>query len=127
MSARRSTRLVRIDDVRDLLQSPPRANIAWASGDAVAAAPVALRYDGGRWLIGIAAGAPMPRAGDVVSVMVDDGVWFFDLRGVWVRGPAAPAEPRPGATPGLSWLEVTPDKSVAWHYATLRAAAADGA
>lgn len=125
MSARGSTRLVGIDDVRDLLASPPRCNVAWANGAAIEAAPAALRYVEGRWIIGMPEDGAMPRAGDVVKVMVDDGVWFFDLRGAWARGPASAAEAPAGAPPGLAWLEVTPEKTVAWHYATLHEAAGD--
>jgi len=126
MSARRSTRLVSIDDVRDLLASPPRCNVAWANGGAIEAAPAALRYIDGRWLIGMPAERAMPRAGDTVKVMVDDGVWFFDLRGAWVRGTASAAGAPADAPPGLAWVEVTPGKTVAWHYATLRASDGDG-
>lgn len=119
----RATRRVEPDDVRDLLAAPPRANLAFRRGDAVEAAPVAFRHDGGRYWVGVprfGEGAPVG-PGEVVKLVIDDGVWFFDLRGVWVRGRTVPAEPVPdGAPASLVWYEIVPDKTVAWDYGTLR-------
>lgn len=119
----RATRRVEPDDVRDLLAAPPRANLAFRRGDTVEAAPVAFRHDGGRYWVGVprfGEGA-LVGPGEVVKLVIDDGVWFFDLRGVWVRGRTVPAEPVPdGAPASLVWYEIVPDKTVAWDYGMLR-------
>src|SRR5512145_3050947 len=116
--------------MRDLLEAAPRANVAFRRGDEVEAAPVAFRFRAGRYWIGVPRtdDGPMLGTGEVVKLLIDDGRWFFDLRGVWARGRTAPAEADrvpDGASASLAWFEVVPDEVVAWHYGTLRAAAGD--
>jgi hypothetical protein len=55
-----------------------------------------------------------------VVLLVDEGVYFFDLCAVYVRGHAQPAEPPIGAHAGHTWFELIPLKTVAWDYGTLR-------
>jgi hypothetical protein len=89
---------------------------------------VAFRFDAGRYWIGLpeAHAAPLT-LGEPVKLLIDEGRWFFDLRGVWIGGhPALPDALPPGASPGLSWFELAPDKVVSWHYGTLREATRDG-
>lgn len=118
--------------MRELLEAAPRANIAFRRGDAVEASPVAFRFRAGRYWIGAPRtdAGPVLRAGEVVKLLVDDGRWFFDLRGLWARGRTtpAPADQVPeDASSSLAWFEVVPDKVVAWHYGTLRTVAGDDA
>ena len=58
-------------------------------------------------------------AGTVV-LLVDDGVQFFDLRAVYIRGHTRPAPATTDLTPELSWWEVRPSRVVAWDYARMR-------
>ncbi|HEX6421480.1 MAG TPA: hypothetical protein VFZ77_23455 [Acidimicrobiales bacterium] len=120
---RRATRRVRPEDLRELLAAPPRANLVFRRGDEVDALPVAFRLDGGRYCVGVprrGEGAVV-EPGETVKLLIDDGTWFFDLRGVWVRGRTVPADPRPaGAPASLVWYEITPDRTAAWDYGTLR-------
>lgn len=105
-----------------LLSAAPRANIAFRRGDAVQATPVAFLYRKGRYWIGLPRGdtEPMANHGTVVELVVDDGRWFFDLRGVRARGRIARADrPPAGGSPALAWFEVVPEKVVAWDYGTL--------
>ena len=128
---RRSTRRVPAEALRELLQAPPRANIAFRTGDTVQAAPVAFRFQAGRYWIGVPRTdtGPLLGPGELVKLLIDDGRWFFQLRGLWIRGhTAATAGQPPGGAPGsLAWLELVPDKVVAWDYGILRTVADDDA
>ncbi len=122
-SPTRITRKVTPEDLPDLLERPPRANIAFAYQSAPAAAPVAFRFWSGRYWVGLPRqdAGPLPAAGEVVKLIVDDGHRYHDLRGFWVRGRMA-AAPRPpeGADAGLDWFELSAEKTVAWHYGRMR-------
>jgi hypothetical protein len=120
---------VQAEDLRDLLEAAPRANIAFRSGGAIQAAPVAFRFQAGRYLIGVpgTAAGPLVGPGELVKLLIDDGSWFFELRGLWVRGRTTAAGQVPdGADSSLAWLELVPQKVVAWDYGSLREVAADG-
>jgi hypothetical protein len=71
----------------------------------------------GRYLAGLPEGAPPPER---VKLLVDDGPWYFDLRGVWARGALAACEAPEGTAEGLAWFELTPEKTAAWHYGSMR-------
>lgn len=110
------TRAVTASDLGGLLASATRASVAWNDDGQVAAAPAAFRYRDRRYLIGLPPG--LLEVGAEVSVVIDEGPWYFDLRGVRVRGPvSADGE---GGGDGLQWFEVRPEREVAWHYGTLR-------
>lgn len=118
-----ATRRVQAEDLRQLLEAAPRANVAFRDGDTVQAAPVAFRFQAGRYWIGVprTQTGSLPGPGELVKLLIDDGRWFFDLRGLWVRGRTATADQPPdGAAASLAWLELTPEKVVAWNYGTLR-------
>ena len=115
---KRVTRAVRPEDLRELLEHPPRATLAFVSGGTIQASPVAFRYESGRYLVGLSPGTEPP-AGRV-KVLVDDGPWYFDLRGVWVRGSLTPIKPPAGALEGQAWCELAPEKTAAWHYGSMR-------
>lgn len=115
---KRVTRAVQVEELADLLERPPRATLAFVSGGRIEALPVALRYEQGRYFVGLARG-PEPPAGRV-KLLVDDGPWYFDLRGIWVRGTLATCKAPAGAPSTSAWYELTPEKTVAWHYGRLR-------
>ncbi len=117
---KRVTRAVQPEDLRDLLEHPPRATLAFVADKRIEAFPVAFRWDAGRYLVGLP-DATKPPAGRV-KLLVDDGYWYFDLRGLWVRGTLAPADVPAGAPDGVSWFELAPEKTAAWHYASMREA-----
>ena len=51
-------------------------------------------------------------------IVIDEGVLFFDLRAMHVRGrPIPPAVP---PDDGHSWFEVEPTKVTCWDYGRLR-------
>lgn len=111
------TRAVTPSDLIDLLQSSGRAVVAWGSDGDVVAEPARFRFVDGRYLIGLP--GSMLADGSEVSVVVDAGPFYFDLRGVRVRGRAALTGER--TETGAEWFEVHPALEVAWHYGTLRA------
>ena len=51
-------------------------------------------------------------------LVVDEGVLFFELRAVYVRGVARPAPSSPQE--GVHWVEVEPSLTSSWHYARMR-------
>jgi hypothetical protein len=114
---KRITRTVPPADLGPLLEQPPRATLAVTTEAGVNAFPVAFRWDAGCFLVGIPTGIAPP-AGRV-KLLVDDGPWYFDLRGVWVRGGLSPI-PSPGDRGGERWFELMPEKTAAWHYGRMR-------
>ena len=115
------TRAVSPAHLQDLLERAPRASIAFKEAGGVVAAPVAFRYQAGHYWIGVPKGRASPQMQEEVKVLVDDGCYWFQLRGLWLRGRLSPAEEAPQGTPtGLDWFELAADKVVAWDYGVLR-------
>ncbi|MEZ4517272.1 MAG: hypothetical protein R3C44_10685 [Chloroflexota bacterium] len=53
-------------------------------------------------------------------MLVDEGIYFFDLRAIYIRGHIQPAETPAGAPAEHVWFELIPSKTVAWDYGSLR-------
>ncbi len=118
---RQVTRNIEPDSAHDLLERAPRACIAFASDEGPRAQPVSLMWRDGRFFVGIPADArPQPGSSHEVVLLVDEGVHFFDLRAVYIRGQIQPADPPGNVPPGSHWFEVFPTKTVAWDYGELR-------
>ncbi len=108
-------------DAQDLLERVPRACISFASNDGPYAQPIAFVWRDGRYLAGIPETANLqPAVDQEVVFLVDEGVQFFDLRAIYIRGRVKPVEAPEGAPAGRTWFEVIPLKTVAWDYGTLR-------
>ncbi len=115
----------------DLLERARGACLAYAGSQGPVVQPVELLWRAGRYLVNIPqdAGQP-PHPGQEVVLLVDEGIYYFDLRAIYVRGQAraakAPTEapaaktPDAGAFAGGAWFEVVPVKTVAWDYGQLR-------
>lgn len=121
-ASKQITRAIDADEVTDLLRRPRRAAVAFVRDGAITAQPVALLGAEGDYWIGLPMdeSQPLPEAGARVSVLVDDGTEYFDLRGARLRGHATGGEAPGGASPGLHWMRVVPERIVAWHYGRLR-------
>ena len=118
---KRVTRNIDPGCARDLLERVPRACIAFASDHGPQAQPIVLVWHDGRYLAGIPEDADhRPGSGHEVVLLIDEGVHFFDLRAIYIRGQVKPAEAPGGAPVGRTWFEVVPLKTVAWDYGTLR-------
>jgi hypothetical protein len=117
----RVTQRVEPAEVDDLLERPPRAALATAEAEGIDAIPVAYRRRAGRHFVGVERGALAARAAAGRAVLVADaGRYWFELRAVTLRGRLAAAEPPPGAAGDLLWLELLPERAVAWDYGRLR-------
>jgi hypothetical protein len=93
--------------------------VAFVAGDAIEVLPARAWCDAQGYRFGIRGAGNL--AGREVVLLIDDGQYWFELRGVSVRGVAAPLDSPPGdAAAGLSWYAVGPRRVLAWDYATLR-------
>src|SRR5262245_4476778 len=115
------TRDVEPTAVRDLLDEPLRATVAFVERGAVELLPVRARIMGDTHLFAVRAGDAPDLEGREVVLLRDDGAYWFELRGISVRGivrRGAPSEST--ATQGLTWYAVEPRRVLAWNYATIR-------
>ncbi len=117
------TRNIDFSSALDLLKRVPRACLAYAGDHGPNALPVSLRWQDERYLISL------PRdieqrltTGQEVVLLVDEGIYYFELRAIYVRGHVQPAEAPMNAPAGQTWLEVVPIKTVAWDYGMMREA-----
>ena len=107
-------------DAQDLLERVPRACLSFASDHGPHAQPIAFVWREGRYFAGIADTTSLqPTADQEVVLLVDEGVHFFDLRAIYIRGRVKTVEAPNGAPAGYTWFEVIPLKTVAWDYGTL--------
>lgn len=110
------TRRVDAHDLATLLESARVATAAWDDNGRPAAAPVAFSFVDEQYLVGWPPGSA-PASG-IVSLLIDAGKNYFDLRGVRVRGPLTPADAVAGSS--LEWTVVEPERVTAWHYGAMR-------
>lgn len=109
------TRAVSPADLAGLLRASRYATVAWVASDGVVAEPVAFDYAGGAYRFGLAPGR-FP-GGIEATLVIDAGPFYFDLRGVRVRGIATRLPTPPGE---LEWFEAAPEREIAWHYGRMR-------
>jgi len=118
---KRVSRNIDLDSARDLLERVPRACLCFAREQGPQAEPVALVWQDGRYLAGLPLHADgQPESGQEVVLLIDEGVHFFDLRALYIRGRLGAASAATGVLSGHTWFEVIPFKTVAWDYGTLR-------
>jgi hypothetical protein len=121
VSMKRVTRTIDPDRARDLLKRVPRACLCFASNQGPQAEPVVLVWHDGCYLAGLPYDAErQPGSGEEVVLLIDEGVHFFDLRALYIRGRVQPAEAPRGVQTSCTWVEVVPFKTVAWDYGALR-------
>ena len=106
-------------EAQDLLERVPRASLAFTGDDGPCALPIAFVWRDGRYLVGLPATIGLQIDQEVV-LLVDEGVQFFDLRAIYIRGHVRPIDPPANAAADRVWFEVIPIKTVAWDYGTLR-------
>jgi hypothetical protein len=115
------TRNIDLTSARDLLERVPRACICFASDQGPQAQPVEMLWQEDRYLVGIPGDAGrQPDSGQEVVLLVDEGIYYFDLRAIYIRGRVKPAEAPRGTPAGRTWFELVPLKTVAWDYGMLR-------
>lgn len=117
----RVSRDVELAAVRDLLERPPRATVAFVDGSAATVLPARVHVDGDRWLFAVPGDATPVLDRREVVLVIDDGRYWFQLRGVSMRGIASRAgAPAGGATPQRAWYAVETRRVLAWDYGALR-------
>ena len=118
--ARHVTRDVAPDALRDLLDRPPRATVAFVDAGVPDALAARANLSAGRHLFALADTAPALEGREVV-LLVDDGPYWFELRGVSVRGIAMrAAAPPDDDAPGLAWYAIDVRRVLAWDYGAIR-------
>ncbi len=122
--SREVTVRVPLNESLDLLERPARACVGFISGGGPRIEPARLRYEDGRYLIGIEPDNQAPDPSTEVVLIVDDGVLFFELRAVYVRGIARPLPP--SSRENLHWFEVDPSLVSSWNYGRMRWKRASG-
>jgi hypothetical protein len=116
--SREVTVRVPLEESLDLLERPARACVGFVRDGQPQLEPVHVSYEDGRYLIGIGSGALAPDPSDEVVLVVDDGVLFFELRAVYVRGVTRSISSVPQE--GLRWAEVEPRLVSSWNYGRMR-------
>ncbi len=115
------TRDIDLGSARDLLERVPRARLAFANHQGPQAQPVSFVWQDGRYLVGIRKGSQhLPSPGQEVALLIDEGVYYFDLRAVYIRGQVQPVAAPSDAQDECTWFEVAASKTVAWDYGSMR-------
>lgn len=118
---KRVTRNIDLTGMRDLLERVPRACISFACDHGPQAQPIMFVWHDGRYLAGLPEEADRwPSPEQEVVLLIDEGVHYFELRAVYVRGKLTPAKPPQHAPANRMWFEVVPLKTVAWDYGRFR-------
>lgn len=115
---KRVTRAVSPEDLSDLLLAPAHSTVAFLHEGKLEAAPVRLEFRAGRYIAAFAPDQPRPELDARVALLVDDGCYHTELRGVRVEGRAKAVDQSPGD--GLFRLEVAPRRTTAWDYSAMR-------
>jgi hypothetical protein len=122
-AARRVTRDVAPSALQDLLEHPPRATVAFINRDQAEILPVRARYRGGTYRFGVLPEVATDLENREVVLVIDDGPYFFELRGISVRGLARRADrEEPGKADALTWYMIEPRRMLAWDYDAMREA-----
>ena len=116
-AVRRVIRDVDPSAVRDLLEHPPRATLAFTADGEVEVLPVRAVARDGVDTFGVRPERAPDLADREVVLVRDDGPYYFQLRGVTVRGVARRA---PQETGELIWYAIEPRKVLAWDYGAMR-------
>ncbi|MCL4560020.1 MAG: hypothetical protein M1281_05335 [Chloroflexi bacterium] len=108
------TRNIDPDYAHDLLERFPRACLSYVVNTGPQVQPVGLQWHPGRFPISLPEDAEyQPVSGQEVVLLIDDGVYYFDLCAAYIRGQVQLSEFPPGAPAGRKWFEVIPLKTVA--------------
>jgi hypothetical protein len=123
--AHRVIRDVEPSTLKDLLEHPPRATVAFIGRERAEVLPVWARYRADTYQFGVLPEVATELENREVVLVIDDGPYFFELRGVSVRGLAKRidrAEPCETTTNALAWYVIEPRRILAWNYDTIREA-----
>ena len=117
------TRDVEPSTLKDLLERPPRATVAFIDNEQADVLPVRLQYRADTYRVGVASKGATDLHDREVVLVIDDGPYFFELRGISVRGKARRIERAgPGERDELTWYVIEPRRVLAWNYDAMREA-----
>lgn len=116
MTRKQITRAVTLDDVDDLLDAPPRAHAAYVVEGRIDAGPVSFERVEGRYFI---VAPPGIEAGERISLLIDEGLYNSELRGVRISGTLGAPDPHPEDIPEGA-LELLSSSITAWDYGAMR-------
>jgi len=105
------TRTVGLDDVADLVETPWSACLAYVADGEPEALRVTGRRESERWFVTLPPAASIPDGAPVV-LLIDDGEFYFELRGIRVRGTLRGTGDRA--------REVVPGRITTWDYGAMR-------
>jgi len=115
------TRDVEPSAVRDLLEDAPRASVAFVEHDAVELLPVRADFRADTYLFAVLAAGALELQGREVVLLRDGGAYWFELRGISVRGLARHVDPpAPEGSERLTWYAIEPRRVLAWDYDAIR-------
>jgi hypothetical protein len=118
---KRVTRDVTVSDLRDLLERPPRATVAFVDGGAVDVLPARARCTADTHQFGVVSDtAPTLDHREVVLVIDAGANSWFKLRGFSVRGVAVRVPSPVSAGSDLTWYAIEPRRTLAWDYGAIR-------
>jgi len=117
-----TTNRVPFEDAADLVPSA-RACLAFVVDGRPRVEPVVVRHEDSRFLVGVAETSELGSDVGEVSLVIDEGVLFFDLRAISVRGRPDPLGGQAGSD--LEWFVLHPSKLTCWDYGRLRASDED--
>jgi hypothetical protein len=118
---KRITLNIDLVEARDLLERVPRACVAFTSDEGPQVELVTVLFKDDRYLVGMPSSAASHlTVHEEVVLLIDDGVQFFDLRAIYVRGHVQPLAGVEGLADDFFWIAVQPTRTVAWDYARIR-------
>jgi len=119
--AHRVTRDVEPSTLEDLLEHPPRATVAFINRDQAEVVPARAQCRAGTYRFGVLPELTTDLENREVVVVIDDGQYFFELRGISVRGLARRIyRAEPGDEEALAWYVIEPRRILAWNYDAMR-------
>jgi hypothetical protein len=110
LTAKQITRAVPPADLADLLARRDTASLAWNAGGAPEAATVPFAFRDGRYNVKPPSGLG---EGTEVAMLIDEGWYNAELRGVHVRGTL-------GTMDEDGWAVMAPSRVNAWDYGEMR-------
>jgi hypothetical protein len=115
------TRDVEPSALNDLLEQAPRATVAFVDHGEVDLLPARSGSVNGTYQFGVSADVAPDLENREVVLVIDDGPYWFELRGISVRGVATriDSQGQRSAHP-LAWYAINARRVLAWDYGAIR-------
>jgi hypothetical protein len=111
-----TTNRIPFEEAADLLTAA-RACVAVVIDGVPRLEPAVVTYEDPLFLVGVARGSIDASDVDEAVLVLDEGVRFFDLRAIYVRGAPSPTDERGD---DRVWFAIDPTKVSCWDYGRLR-------